>query len=361
MRIAAFGDTHLHNWPSYATINKYGINSRLWDGLYCLDQVSEIIEKRKIDVLLTGGDETHVRRSVPTAVLNGLHDKLVVFAEQVPIFMIPGNHQQITRDGDIHSLHIFRNINNITVLDNPSIYPITIGNETITLAAIPYSENTEQIREFMLTHAPKSPENNIFLGHLGVNGAIIGSDFVYKSMYDVNLADLHPDKFEFGFLSHFHKHQYLAPNFAYIGSTYALNWSEREAKGIMVYDTKIKKSEFIELKSPKFVEVEEKDLNNSNHLDDNFVRVVSTRLWSEDERESTRIQYKARTLEVVKPQAAVNANALVPRINLDSFTSVEDMVQEYVKSNLISKEGLDDEYLISLGRSILEELREGEK
>jgi DNA repair exonuclease SbcCD nuclease subunit len=350
-----FGDLHAHNFKAYASINDQGINTRLAFILMIFPQLIDIVKKRLINLVLFGGDLHQVRKHVPTQVLNKTTDAFKELAQLVPIIAIPGNHDDADREGTIHSMHTYRDIPGVTVIDKF----FADGTHGINLMAIPYSENLQQVQEFVKNRRFQHKDNSFFLGHLGISGALAGSDFVYNSQFDPTIEDLLPERFEFGFLSHFHLHQYLAPNFVYAGAPVQHNWGDKnQDRGVVIYDTDTKRAEFVPLKSPKFIEIPEGSLSSSFNQD--FVRVVSSRLWSEDERESTRLKFNAQSLEIVKPETSSNIDKLTPRMALTPTMSVEDMIQEYVKSDIISKDGLDDEYLYSIGKSILTEIQEGE-
>lgn len=97
MRIAFFADSHA-GYRAYRRVTDDGVNRREQDGYDSLEKtVSKIIEeheKKKIDVVLHGGDLFHLNTPSVRSVFNVQNQiKRLALALQCPIIIICGNHE----------------------------------------------------------------------------------------------------------------------------------------------------------------------------------------------------------------------------------------------------------------------------
>src|SRR5712691_10495281 len=98
--------------------------------------------------------------------------------------MLAGNHDQSSKDGSEYSIYAFKSF--CTVVGEPG-WQLQSGRDKHNLyavLAIPYSENLEIIKKTVDLPCPTSSAHRLFLGHLGVQGAICGADFVYSNPHD---------------------------------------------------------------------------------------------------------------------------------------------------------------------------------
>lgn len=355
-KIVVFSDFHIFPFPMYSTIQADGLNSRLSDSLYCLDQIIDYCadERNGIDVALFGGDLFHTKKRIGVQEFNRAFEGFHKLSKSVNIFAIHGNHDQVDREGVDNSISTFST--NCTVANTCGWYDFDGNKANYSILAIPYTENLDYIKELVNIPCPDRGTVKLFLGHFGVNGAQIGSDFVYSGAHDPSIKDLCPEKFHAGFLGHFHMHQQLAPNFWYIGAPLQHNWGDSgQQRGFLVYDTNTKQVQQIPLKYPKFIKVTEKIVNTAtNVLTNNFVKIQTNSKMSESEKEDLKESSGARSIEIEEEtiENAIN----VPRIAINSSMSFEELISIYVKSGMVNTDGLDEQYLVDLGRSILAEI-----
>jgi DNA repair exonuclease SbcCD nuclease subunit len=328
------------------------MNSRLADATNCIEQVITYCIKNKVDVALFGGDLFHVRRNINVTAFNAVYRALDGFeCHGIPLAMIHGNHDQADRKGDEHSLLAMSDI----VFDKPTWYTIRDrwGNELpLDVLGIPYTENIEHLRDVVNRPCPNKSHHKIMLGHFGVQGAKVGADFVYINPHDAAVDDLNLGAFDRAYLGHYHLHQKIAPNAWYIGAPLQHNWGDAgQLRGFLAYDTETRSHEFIPLKAPRFV----CDPDTDADVSDCFVRYTSDRTWSADEIEACRQSIRARSLEIVPPKehptdGSENVHDSPPD------ASMYDVLERYVKSGIHPTNGLEKEYLLQLGREILEEV-----
>jgi DNA repair exonuclease SbcCD nuclease subunit len=365
-KVAIFSDLHAHPFKPYAGILENGMNSRLADAVHCIDQVVDYCVSEGVDLALFGGDLFHVRRTINVAAFNAVYESMSKFAlNGIPLVMIHGNHDQADKKGNTHSIHAFRTFCSVT--DNPG-WLVVHGKsgEPYAIMAIPYMENVEQLRDIVQEPCPIAQVPKILLGHLGIRGAKVGADFVYVNPYDADAADLNAGAFDAAYLGHHHLHQQIAANGWYIGAALQHNWGDRDQwRGFLVYDTETKSHTRHTLQAPQFVECREGWFHKRFHNDDfapfkdNYVRVIddTNANYTDDQREEMRTATGARSLEVVPPKVA-KTRAQGPRIEVDTGMSFSDLMRRYVKSGVHATGGLEEDYLLQIGRDILEEVGE---
>jgi DNA repair exonuclease SbcCD nuclease subunit len=359
-KIALFSDAHAHTFAPYATILPNGMNSRLADVVSCIDQIHDYCAANGIDLVLFGGDMFHTRRQIPVQALNAVYNSMARFAASgIPVFMIDGNHDQSDREGKTHSLYTFQTF--LEVADGPGWYLMEGKSGTpYSIMAVPYTEDVEHLRDVVNEPCPDKGAPTLFLGHLGVQGAKVGADFVYTNPHDPTIHDLNPTAFDVGFLGHYHLHQILAgaDNFRYIGAPLHHNWGDAgQYRGFLVYDTDSGQCEALSLDSSKFVRITRSLYDNlkTDAMKGHYVAVEDDRAWSDDEREDARLRLKARSFEIRQVETK---QSHFQRIDLPSELSYEDIVSSYVTSGRTNTDDLDDEYLISLGKEIMKEVQE---
>lgn len=356
-KIVVFSDLHAHCFGPYSTALEDGTNSRLQDALDIIRDVRQLAKEVDADMVLFAGDLFHERRHIVTQAFSKVYEALSMFAvDRMPLFMIPGNHDQADKAGKFHALSPIGAF--ATVVDTPGWIEFKGKTETVDILAVPYIEDTNHLLDVVNEKAPDRSNPRIFLGHFGIDGAKLGADFVYSNSNEPVIGNIPVGRFDAGFLGHFHIHQQLAPNFWYVGAPMHHNWGDRgQDRGVMVYDTVTKEAQHLPLGNPpKFVEITVHDLEKGvGDWTDNFVRIVSDKPWSEDQIDSARERIGCRSLEIVGQKVDTN-EAFEIRLNVAPGDPYEDMAAEYVKSGLVELDGLEEEWLISVGKKLLEEV-----
>jgi len=360
MKIILFSDLHAHPFKPYATILESGMNSRLADAISCIHQVLQIAREQDADLVLFGGDMFHVRRTINVMAFNAVYEAMAGFSMyKIPVGMIHGNHDQADRAGDDHSIHAFRTF--CTVIDDPGWQMLTgRSGKPYAIMGVPYTENIEHLRHVLKEPCPAANKHRLFLGHLGIQGARVGADFVYTNPHDASIGDLTATEFDAGYLGHYHEHQQLAPNFHYIGAPLQHTWGDRDQwRGCLVYDTDTGRHKKIALKAPKFQQLTIEELNSGAPIltTDNYVRIEDSRVWPDAEREDIRKSLEARSLEILKPKNGTESTSGT-RLQMGPSMSYIDMMQTFVRSGVQRADDLDPEYLIQLGAEVLEEVEQ---
>lgn len=243
--IIAFSDHHAHNFQYGAERVEGSIdykpgfyNSRFLYSIKVLEEIS--LYARGKDAILFGGDLFHQRGAVSTDVLFGTYQaiKRMSWYHGGAMCMIPGNHDYSDRAGSIHSLLGLKSEEEYapTIQDSSwSLYEVKDEKEPwnikVNIWTIPYQESKENfklaikdLRKLMLS-TNKSAKFNILLAHQGIQGSIVGSDFVLSSQHDISVDDI-PDWFNLCLFGHYHKHQKIKDNAYYIGASHQHNWGD---------------------------------------------------------------------------------------------------------------------------------------
>lgn len=357
-KVAIFTDLHAHPFRAYAQVLPGGQNSRLAHALACIDQVRVACAEREVDLVLFGGDMFHVRKNIPVQAFNAVYDEMARFAEdKLPVLAIHGNHDQADRLGADHSIYAFRSF--LTVVDQPHWVQIRGRSGSMySILAIPYTEDVDHLRKVVGTKmlTVKSTPR-ILLGHLGLQGAKVGADFVYVNAADPTVGDLGLQNYDAGFLGHYHLHQKVADKLWYVGAPLQHNWGDRgQVRGFMIYDTDTGAAEHIPLRAPRFVQIHDDDLGLPLDIEGCFVRVVSRREWSPEERLELASAHNLLSLELVHEDE--EAPVVGPRLVVEPGMARQDVLRAYVESGLAPTGDLDEEFLLKVGAEILQEVGE---
>lgn len=261
-----FSDLHAHNFK-YGSRRiqapEYGegfYNSRLIDSIKVLDEIQKYAEEHKIHTILFGGDLFHRRSVLHTDAFNLVYNKLVGIGYWHEVHLIPGNHDYADRHGKIHSLEPFNNVDGpmITVWDKVDWEATQRGTQIVY---VPYTDDLDEARRRLTVAGDLADEldgPSILLAHLGMQGAVVGSNYVLVSDNDVSVSDVPQDSFSACFFGHFHEHQQLFKNGWFIGSTHEDNWGDSGGKRgflhVRVYDDNSVDFDRIETQAPKFIE-----------------------------------------------------------------------------------------------------------
>lgn len=281
VKMLAFGDLHGHIYREFNHSSDLTGSTRLDSIISVLRQMKVYCTVNKIKHVLFAGDLYHTRGRVSTVVYNAIYDEIKSFTEEgIEVLMIPGNHDD-TDNSDLpkHSLHTFKDIEGITVVDTLKV--VEFGGQKI--ACCRYSKNTEMIMDFI--NGINEKDDVTLLGHLGISGAFVGKGS-YPMQDAFSLEDLRPDYFKFIILGHFHKKQYLGGDkrFLYTGSPLQHSFNDEGATcGFHVIDFIKEDTMFIKSDAPEFVTLDYGNLAIRNNFEElmfehydygDFVRII---------------------------------------------------------------------------------------
>jgi len=289
-KFIVFSDLHLHSFDDFSkqvTYDFYGKNitttDRVVDQIKTIDKVFDLAEDNEADIIFCG-DFFHSRGRVATQIFNigfkSIYENMKMHPK-VNLYMLVGNHDQkdATRLPE-HSLEAFKAIDRVVVLDEPTTYLDV--SEGVRICALPYSDDIEFLKEKIkeFTEVVKDESwYNLLIGHIGVDGSEVGR-YSHRLEGAFSVGDLHPDKFDYICLGHYHKRQFLGgtDNTFYVGNTIQQSFSdEGQDKGVFLLDLEnigYGKPEFIPIDNKKFITLTEVNENTQDIVDNNYVRFV---------------------------------------------------------------------------------------
>jgi DNA repair exonuclease SbcCD nuclease subunit len=259
MKRLIFSDTHFHPFAYGASVTSDGFNSRIWAQFGAAEQMIDAAEDAGVKYAYFAGDLFHQHGQVPT-------QALMVAAEVfrglrmrgIKIRAIPGNHDQLDRQGKLHAL---------TWLPEEETYADWC-DDGLVIHALPYTEDDELIKRAL---GNAGDVGGMILLHQGVSGVPISSGI----MLDERLSpEMIPDTVR-AFTGHYHFHKAVTPNLTVIGNLTPLNWSDiDQEKGWVIWDDETGALEQqIQTAHPGFISFSyEQDLSV---VEGNFVRYTT--------------------------------------------------------------------------------------
>lgn len=211
-----------------------------------------------IDHIVFMGDWFENRSSINIQVLMRAYDALVrLTALNKPIYMIVGNHDCYYRHTrDIHSLHMYRHLPNVTVVDQST--RITTSTGEALLAPYLFHYEYETINE---AHGNVP----VWWGHFEFNGFVItGHDIKMQTGADPSTFSAQQRIFS----GHFHKQQTVG-NVTYIGNTFPTTYGDQGDynRGCATYEYKSDTLSFLVWEEcPKFTRIRASSLGKGSKL-----------------------------------------------------------------------------------------------
>jgi DNA repair exonuclease SbcCD nuclease subunit len=344
-----------------------GRNSRLNDALNILSEIEKLTEEHAVDGVLFGGDMFHARGTINVRAFNEVCHGLARIKMRVDFFgVLVGNHDQSDRKGSVYSTNTFKSF--LTVMDEPDWYA---WQADVDVLAIPYHPGKKALLERIHNRVSSrvvvqgKPCPTLLLGHFGISGGKVGSNFVLVSEHEINLNELPHGEFDQVFLGHYHLPQKLLPNVRFIGATHQHNWGDiGQDRGCWIWDThaddKFSDPSFIPLEAgPRFTLLPYDNVINAKvDLDVNncFVRVACPPTLSAEQWVEVAQLVLDGGARKVEPWIEVSQHAGKLNPNHAKFNpgvDFEDMIERYVE---VEEHELDPARLTELGQAILKEV-----
>ena len=233
MKIFMYSDLHISRtssiMPLTSSINKYTYrqNMILELGKY----LENIIDEQKPDLIINLGDtfDNHTITSYDIDIASKFFECFRMF--NIPHIVLVGNHEMINQD--FNAIEILNNINNITVISEPStvntdiilLTKLSLQQPNVKLAFLPYCDYRD-ILEF--------PEGDFLFSHQDIQGSCIRGDFKLPNGIDQN--DL--SKYKLVFNGHIHKSS-IMKNIINVGSisTHSFSDDQENVPKCYIFDT----------------------------------------------------------------------------------------------------------------------------
>ena len=274
MKFIFFTDSHFHLFTNYAKPDKFYPNDRFREQIEALQKVFDIAKEEKATVIF-GGDLFHKRNAVDTRVYNEVF-KVFARNQDVDVLLLRGNH-----DATTNSVYTDSSIDTFDYLPNVSVFTSfgVAEKNNVNIIFTAYGDETEEIKDYIKDNVQEG-KVNILVGHLGVEGSLTGKGS-HRLEGAFGYQDLQPELYDFILLGHYHRRQYFQnPNHFYGGSLMQQSFSdEQEANGVHLIDTEKMTTEFIPIKTRKFITVQGDNIpENIEELVEqgHFIRFIGT-------------------------------------------------------------------------------------
>ena len=350
-----FSDLHAHNFTYGATRvsipMRYGLyNSRLADTVAVLDEIRDYCNARKIKETVFCGDLFHRRTSLSTDVRHVIHDALVEFDDDsIRVHLMAGNHDLGDRDGHVHHLAGLTSSHIMLRTLTPSAFEDGSG---VMFHFVRYLEDrsaTVAAMQDCVRRAQMNPDQkHILFGHMGVQGAKVGSDYVLISEHDVKVDEIPYNHFDACFFGHYHEHQQLFRNGWYVGATHQHNWGDtggtRGFLHVKVFKDKVE-FKHVETQAPKFV-IKHHDKPSPEMKANDFVRYITDDPFQD--KHELKKKWGINHLELV-----AEAKEEDDSVTLDvSQLAPDKILEEWIK---FKNTDFDEEELLKMGQDILKD------
>src|ERR1019366_922998 len=232
----------------------------------------------KVDAAVLAGDTWHTRAPSPGAILQVIRPVRAMAEAGIPVVIDLGNHEMASVAGGEGTTLAW-----LGELDLPNVYVATEGRcihlDCGTFAVLPYvhkrsveggtlpermaaasAELAFHIAAMADFRRPGLPL--VFVGHLTVTGAMLGSEAAMQLGWDATVAPEAFAPYDLACLGHIHAKQVVSERAFYAGSPDVHGFDDDDAsrKGFWLHDTDANTHRFIPSHPRAFVTVPEADL-----------------------------------------------------------------------------------------------------
>lgn len=304
------------------------------DCLDIVDMAAKLCKELSVDACFFLGDAFHSRVKLDIDVIAGAYASFRHLAQIVPLFILPGNHDQHTKVGDVQSVDIFKDFSRVI-----SVPEILIVNGA-TIALYPHTSDVEGMKHWLKA----MPSVDLFCFHQGLSEAAVGPyDMHVKT--ELSIHDIPFEKMRYAIAGDFHKRQFLrGGKFHYCGSPLQLSFGERdEEKCFTLIDNWEVKS--IPTNAPRFFEIgslQELETLKANPEKD-FIKLTSK---SPSELEAAKHKYPR--IQIVLEE---ESQSVIQRADNRVLSDDKNLLEWYIKQSGTS---LDPVELLLEGLELLQ-------
>ncbi len=257
MKILHFADLHL-GVETYGRLDPAtGLPSRLLDFLSALDQIVDYAIDHRVDLVLFCGDAYKSREPTPTQQREFAKRINRLATNDIPTFLLVGNHDLSNAIGRATSIEIFGtlDVRNVYISNRPDIHLIPTRSGTVQVVSLPWlrrsailtKEDTrnldfDQIKQKLaqvLTNIIATSASQIdptlptiLAAHVWVFGAQTGTEkqMTIGQDHALLVSNLALPAFDYVALGHIHRHQVLHDNppVVYAGSVERLDFGDED-------------------------------------------------------------------------------------------------------------------------------------
>ena len=206
IKILFFADTHLgFDLPRQPRIER---RRRGEDFFKNYLQVLKFARRRKVDLIVHGGDFFHHNKVSPAIVEKAYRPLYEIACAGIPIFLVPGNHERSHLPG-----HLYLSHENIHIFDRPATYTLQVREWKIAVSGFPFTRKVRGKFPSLLAqtgYKEIDADAHFLCAHQAFEGATVGPvDFTFREGADNIPPEWVPDDFSGVLSGHIHRAQQL--------------------------------------------------------------------------------------------------------------------------------------------------------
>ena len=256
MLIAHLSDLHL-GYRAYHRLAPGGINIRERDVAQAFRGVIDKLIQLEPQLIIIAGDVFHTVRPSNAAIADAFRQfaRLSAALPNTYTVMIAGDHDtpRAVETGNI--LRLFAEIPRIVVVDQEARM-VALPQIAASVFCVPHPAVTENY--------DYQPDADADVNVLTLHGSFSEEELIKLHDYGghyFDVADLHPERWDYVALGHYHKRTELAPNLFYCGSIERVSnniWAEAgpgQEKGFLTFETHSRTSRFHALETRPVIDL----------------------------------------------------------------------------------------------------------
>jgi DNA repair exonuclease SbcCD nuclease subunit len=272
MKIAIISDPHIGDYSYGKTDIETGLNTRLLDFLYNLDQTINYAIENDVKVYIITGDIYRVKH--PNSKIRKQFAPRIkkLLKNNIRVILLTGNHDMTTSSDGAHALsemqelcdlinefEVYSSSKVIKIDDDTELYILPFVNRGIEKLLTEeefISFQKDKIHEFNNLTKESTSKNKLFFGHFGTDQSVLGASFDLDMSSNENENIIPLAIFDEGdwtkvYLGHIHKQQEFNTISRHVGSLGRVDFAEeKEQKGFYLFENGTDK--FIPIKDREF-------------------------------------------------------------------------------------------------------------
>lgn len=349
-----------------------GKNERLLDINRCLSFAVDQIIATGCRACFIPGDITETPTPSPN-VQGFLRENFTLLAQEMPVFVEPGNHGLSRNPGDSSALEFLKGRKNIYVVEQPSVFyqegcevnltpsPSWPQKDCAKIFVLPFPQRniskgsaacsieemnknaSNELKDILNSFRAQIDKTvpNILLAHITVAGCV-GAENPEMLKYDPSIDPFDLRGFTYVALGHIHKYQQVADNAWYSGSIERMNFGEEDdIKGFNIVEINENKKpvvEFIETPATRFQTLTPEDIRTIHPESSVIYRVKG---------EMGKADYEALKPVLLEFQAPLQNRLTVKSINkVRDEGMTEDLAETEAVKRYLGSQGIDEAVLL---------------
>ena len=348
MKILAYGDVHVHNFPEFSKLNSEGYSSRVELAVKSLRYVLDYAVENRIEHVINLGDIVEQSKTINT-VIGGLLSEVLGDSKYSKLkhYFIVGNHDQVDRQQNHHVANLYRKCFT-EVISCPDFYTKEESNyleiDGYRIVFLPYTEEYSVFVDILNSISTEYRKKTLVFGHWSIDGVRFSEDYPTES----KIKQILFDQFKLVVMGHIHLRQKLSNNIVYPGSLLSHSFKDCSGdKGFLVFDTETGTHELLNNPhSPKFHVMEISSMDDFNLIkqsDTDFYRLKI----KYDEIYKYKDMIESMSNISVSPDSSVKEAEV--RIKTEDGINEEDLILNYTAYQNESKPKTTSRY----GRALL--------